>query len=614
MESNRELEIGGITSDVYDIFHPTPVPLKELAAIAVSLEIWRCKTNEYRDNRKLKEFSPSGERIILKKILPDLPTVIYAAIDKYVRRFGPSMENWLKKHHDRIFYFYYDDHQNYVLNYFDNFVCDYTGTIDYVRTARCMMHCDRFDDNQKFEIACTYFFEDDISRLWPLVSKNMGLINVDFSKSPQLYYWICCLRNELDKIPSNEVNETVDEVMLEVNMPQNGPSLQYFWSRIPLQNRMRKAFGIFIRDSLSFARFILPKLNDQQLEEFVNEKSHELIRTLFKNVWYDKELIWPAWMYIRKAINVDGFTKLVVEMLQNELLIYPVKTTIGEVLDSRIWSDLCCEIWISSAENLKRSAVVEITSNKRLFSNLRCRVYVVPALPKEFEFLWTFLSDATSADRRRFWFDYWQILLENVRFEDLAKIMKLCFENEVEIAQFKENVMANSGSVRFFCRMLLIEMCLDELNEFANFLFLEVQAARNFKQQVLHSAYLGRENDFNGAVMRNAKEFNKFIEDAFANIFRSADFKNRLTSSPEIQRKIGQVAVSSVPFGQLVEFISTFVSAEKTLLEIKARIIDALKEKAAYCKSSRCKFYHTPLLSWCLGSQKEVTKFKENYL
>ncbi|XP_065223824.1 uncharacterized protein LOC135847990 isoform X1 [Planococcus citri] len=613
MESNRELEMNGITSDVYDIFHPTPVPLKELSAIAVSLEIWRCKTNEYRDNRKLKKLCPSDERILLKKMLPDLPTVIYTAIDKYVRRFGPSMETWLEEHHDGIFYFYYD-HHNYVLYYFNNLVCDYTGAIDYVRTAERMMYCDRFDENQKFAIACTYFFEDDIRRLWPSVSGNMDWNTVDFSKSPQLCYWIYSLRNELDRIPSNEVNISVDEVMLNAFMPQNGPSLQYFWNRIPLQNRMRRALSIFRRDKLSFARFILPKLNDQQLEEFVNGRIYELISILFKNIWYDKELILLAWMYIRKPINVNGFTKLVVEMLQSELTGCPGNYPIDVDLEPRIWFDLCCEIWISAPGNFKRSAIVEITSNKRLFSNLIVRVYVVPPIPKEFEFLLTFLSDATSVERSKFWFDCWEQLVEIAQCKDLEKIMKLCFENDAEIAQFKENVMANSGSVRFFCRMLLVRMCLDELNEFANFLFAEVQAARNFKQQVLRLAYLGRENDFNHATMRKTKEFNKFIEDAFANIDQSTDFKNQLLSSPEIQRKLANFALF-ISFEQLVvEFIDTFVSAEETLLQIQERIIDSLKMEAAYCKSSRSEFYHTPILFWCLGSQEEVTKFKKNYL
>ncbi|XP_065225962.1 uncharacterized protein LOC135849444 isoform X2 [Planococcus citri] len=610
MESNRELEMDGIASDVrvHDIFHPTPVPLKDLSAIAVSLEIWRCKTNEYRDNCKLKEFCPSGEPILLKQMLPYLPSVIYTAIDKYVRRFGRSMENWLKEHHKRIFYFYYY-HQNSVLEHFDEFVCDYTGAVDYVRTAERMMHCHPFDENRKFMIACTYFFEDDIRRLWPLVSRSMDLNTMDFSNSPQLYYWICCLRNELNKIPSNEVNISVDEVMFEVNMPQNGPSLQYFWNRMPLQNRMRRALGIFTRDKLSFARFILPNLDDQQLEEFVNERSHKLMSNLFENVWCDKELVLLAWMHIRKAISVDGFTKLAVKMLQNELKVFPVETTTDTDRESRIQFDLCCEIWISSPENLKRSAVVEIISNKRLFSNLVARV----SNTEEIGFLPIFLSDATSAERSRFWFDCWEDLVESARCKDLAKIMKLCFENEHDRTQFKENIMANSRRVHCFCSMLLQWLCFDQLNNFASFLWSDVQRARSFKQQILRSTFLGSNDTIIDRTFRETKELNKFIEDAFANAELSTDFKNQLMSLPEIQRSLSQLSLY-VPFELLVEFIDTFVSLETTLLEMKARIIDELKERAANCKSSRCEFYHTPLLLWCLGSQEEVAKFKENYL
>ncbi|XP_065224573.1 uncharacterized protein LOC135848568 [Planococcus citri] len=618
MESNREMEMGEIIFDVYDIFQPVPVSLRELSAIAISLEIWRCRANEYRNNRKLKEFCPSLERILLKKILPDLPTVICTAIDKYVRRFGPSMENWLEEHHNKIFYFYYD-HQNFVLDYFDNFVCDYTGTMDYVRTARRMMHCARFDDNQKFMIACTYFFEDDIRRLWPLVSKNMDWNGINFSESPQLYYWICCLRNELDKIPCTEINNSIDKVMLDAFMLHNIPSIEYFWNRLPSENRIRRAFVIFARDNLSFTRFILPKLVDQQLEEFVNVRSYELIRSSFKNVWYDKELILPIWMCIKKIINVEGFTKVVVKMLESELLPWPGMTSeVGEDedLQHRIWLDLCCEIWISAPENFKRSAVVEITSNKMLLDYWIVRFDLlssVPSDPKEFKFLSTFFSDATSAERRKFWFDHWENLIEGLRCTDLENVMKLCFESNYEIAQFKENIMVNNEWVHAFCKVLLSSSYFDKFNDFSGFLWPDIQAARSFKQQMLRLAFLGRDNCFNEANILETKEFNKFIEDAFANIDLAADFKNQLASSLDVQRRLSQFPLS-VRCEQVIEFIDTFVSAENLLLEIKARIIDGLKRYASYCSSLRCKFTYTPLLVWCLGSQEEVAKFKKIHL
>ncbi|XP_065218921.1 uncharacterized protein LOC135844611 [Planococcus citri] len=306
-----------------------------------------------------------------KTMLPDLPSTIFPTIDKYVTRFGLSMKSWLKQHHNRIFYHYYEN-QNSVLKLFDDFVCDYTGAIDYLRTARRMMCCDRLDRYQKFAIACTYFFEYHIRGLWPLVSVNMipCLDKIDFYKSPQWYYWIYCLQNELDEIPCTELDIEEVELMLNEFMPHNRPSIEYFWNRLPSENRMQTAVHIFKTDAPSFFRFILQKFDDQQLDEFVNENDcHELVIGLFKDGLYDEEWILSMWMYVQRVMNVDTFIEVVEGMLQSEAREPLVdEVDFNDCNDKRpkpkSWGDLCREIWTIppivkglSAESLSPSDV-----------------------------------------------------------------------------------------------------------------------------------------------------------------------------------------------------------------------------------------------------------------
>ncbi|XP_065223323.1 uncharacterized protein LOC135847620 [Planococcus citri] len=610
--------MAGITSDVYDVFHPTPVSLKQLSAIVVSLEVWRYKTNEYRNNGKLEDFNPPEERILLKNALPGLPSEIYDVIDKNVRKFGFSMYRWLSSHHERVFYFHYK-HRNHVLEYFEDFVCDYNGAIHYVRTAERMMLCDQFNMQQKFTIACTYFFEDEIRRLWPLVSGNKDFNHINFCKSPQLCYWICCLKNELYKLPTVQFNDSVAEVMLNYFMPFNRPSVEYFWNRIPSESRMRKAIDIYNRSIISFARFILPKLNDQQLGEFLNEKCYVLMYSLFRWGWYDEEFILSTWMRIQNWLNeyaaADLFTKIL--LLENRPVVYGLRT-MYEVekrpFDYRNWYRFCCKLWNSASEKLKQSAVKVITSKRKLFKRVR---RVGPEMPtKEYKFLSTVLSYARYEERKTFWNYHWPYLVNQTRCKDFEKIMKLCLEKEDEITHFKQNVMAPNSSFRKLSNEYLRCARFDHLNDYANFLWPDIPTSRiQFKQEILQSVLSNEKSFFGENLLNKAKEFDVFISNAYGDVDLSKNYKNQLMSSPGMQIRLGLPnSALHISVDNFLEFIDTFVSNEETLLQIKASIIDYLKEKAAIWKGVVPESSFMSLLSWCLGNDEEAAKCKPSYL
>ncbi|XP_065224902.1 uncharacterized protein LOC135848803 [Planococcus citri] len=357
-----------ITSDVFDIFHPTPAPLRELSVIVISLEIWRCEINKYRSSNTLKEFRPAGELISLKTILiPHLPSVIYSTIEKYVERFGLSMNNWLRRHHLSVFHFHYD-HKNSVLEYFEDFVCDYDGTIHYGRTAERMMHCDRFDTDQKFLIACGYCFKDDVVRIYPFIEKKMIMPYDNFFKYSQLVYWIFFAGKNVNLSRPDIIDVLFDYIF------RNGPSLEYFWNLIPLENRLEKAIDIFNCDLPSFVRFILPKLDGQQLNEFLYDNGCALLYALLKKSCYYEEVILSTWIYVENAMNEIAFTELVEKIMKCEFAGVCVSCELDQdeykldeddhVDDDRDlghFLQLCFEIWNTAAENLKRSAVRRIT-------------------------------------------------------------------------------------------------------------------------------------------------------------------------------------------------------------------------------------------------------------
>ncbi|XP_065223035.1 uncharacterized protein LOC135847439 [Planococcus citri] len=506
---------------IYDIAQPTPISLKELSAIAVSLEIWCNRIREYRMNGTIEKFDPlSWVNIPSKFVLPDLPSSIYDFIDEYLPRFGFSAFTWLTNHNRSVFQLH-RNHKNSILEVFDDFILDYNGTFNFARTAERMMYCDGLSEAEKFAIACTYFFEDDIRRIWPSVCERFDLNSIDFGDCPQLYYWICCLRNETNKIP-NQGNSSVDKVMLDHHMVANRPSLEYFWNRVSEENRMRKAIDTCKRDTKLLVTFVLSKLNSQQLDEFANTNGVLLILELLKKRNRGCWLVLPAWWYIRDRMNESTLEKLVVNMLKLEGVefFYPYATIVP-----KIWLHHSSEIWNSVPPNLKPTIVKYILSDTTIFEQmfgLRSRRFV--------GFLLTIISCGTFEQRSAFWHNCWVHLIEGTRSQDLSQIMKLCFKNEEEIAQFKDNILAESENVRLLCSDLLSFGMLDELNDLVDFCWREVRIAKTFKKQLLRSTLVDKNNRIIVCLIaNNFEEFRVFIDDVVDNADEWYDFQNLLT-------------------------------------------------------------------------------------
>ncbi|XP_065223321.1 uncharacterized protein LOC135847618 isoform X3 [Planococcus citri] len=597
---------------VYDIAQPTPVSLKDLSAIAISLEIWRNEIRKHRTNDTLGRFDPLTLNISSKTVLPDLPSVIYDVVDEYISRFGPSMDDWLSVHFNSIFdrFDRHDDYANSVLEDFDDFVADYSGTIHYVRTAKRMMVCDRFSEDEKFAIACMYFFEDDITRIWPSVCESESFDFdrstdlSDFEECSQLYYWTCRLNDDLDEIPIDE---------FEYHMVENRSSLEYFWDRVPhLENRMRKAIDTYNHDIKLFVTFVLSKLNDQQLDEFVSRNGCDLILNLLDHDLCNYWFLEPTWNFIKNKMSESNLRTLVIKMLKFE----QKSAFKGCSSELRYWMYNCSVIWNSITPDLKRSIVENILSDTRVFEN----THSFPRSRRFVGFLLLVLSSATFEQRRAFWRDSWPHLIEGTRSEDLLGIMKLCFENDEEIAQIKDSILAKSENVHNVCSKLLSFGMFEELNDLLNFYWPEVQAAKDYKLQLLRSTFLGEKSGITLPLVKRVGEFRVFIDDTFNNKDQSSEFKNQLMSSPSTPDNLSSYpCLKNPPIETLITFVDRFASAEDTKRVIKERMIRRLKEfvlinrECRYDRRFETKHFER-FLSWLLGSFDLVGSFKWNHL
>ncbi|XP_065217647.1 uncharacterized protein LOC135843629 [Planococcus citri] len=632
VDHRQEFEMDEVPSGVYDIFHPTPISLKELSAIAISLEIWRGRLHEYRQSGKLNsEFLPHKERFSLKSMLPDLPSAIYNTIEEYLSVFGYSLGHWMSYHFEDVLLYRYK-HKNHILEHFDNFVCEYDGNIDYVRTAKRLMCCDRYSEVEKFIIACTYFFEDDIRRIWPSVSSKIDLTEtrfrspsvgpertmyldaLDYDHCPLLvYYWICRLTNQLQKIPTVQ-NTTIDETMFDACIPHIRPAVVYFWNRIPSEKRLEKAEEVFGYSTESFARFILPIMDDQLLDKFAGGSGGFVIRNLLNNFPRAKRLVLGTWLYIRNIIGEISFVFLVLQMLQ-----------IGSQYYQRVNSEFFFrELWNIVPLHLKRSLIRNISSS--MLEDLavgdddhHCGHADCledgdgDTLRIRADFLLIILEYATLEERTAFWRNCWNHLITLIRSDDLQhlqRIIKLCIEDDDEISRFKRNVLAESDLVQKRCVSYLTNADFDILNTFVSFCFPELLTARTFKQQLLQLAFLGENCPFNSRIVRGLDVFNEFIDEAYQDADSSTDFKNKFVSSPSNQLRLCELTCSGeVSLKELVKFIHSLGSTEQTVSQIKVRMRDYLEKQFGRTRScNRIKLMgsrYLPISSWCSEQTEE---------
>ncbi|XP_065223473.1 uncharacterized protein LOC135847730 isoform X4 [Planococcus citri] len=600
-------------SNLYDIFHPTPVSLKELSVIVVGRELWRCEIDRYRKDQALEKFRDillfNKTIKSLKTKLPELPSVIYDVIVECVTRLGNSISDWLEQLIKTL------SRVDCVLKYFDDFVCDYNGTVDFVKTAERMMHCDRFDDVLKFHIACRYFLEDHVRRLWPSVKEKLNVKNINFHSKPLMFYWICYLSNQLNMIPLGR-HGTVDEAVFEICIREspNPLAINYFWNRVPYEKRMQMADYAVLVDIESFVRSFLLKLDDQQLEKLVNEKGSNFMQAVLNGPFSHERFIFQTWIYVKNIMNGSTFSRFLVNILITNHKVGLHDRSEDEKFENRLHQ--CCLIWNDAPHDLKRSAITKISSDLEITI---CREAVIRAISTEF--LLSIISHFTSETKQCFWSNCWQNLMLNKNARDLQRIMEICFEHEDDIVKFKENVMAESGSLQRRCISLFSRANFDELDALAYFHHpRSAEAAKHLKQRILQSSFIAESSGFHYTLVDHCEEFDTFIDKAYDSVDLANDFKHQLVSSPNnLVAMLNCVDNPEFSFEALRKFIETFVSTEQILQPIKSFIIDRLKDDAVARDyvTMRAAFrpsHFDQFLLWCLGSNEQVVEFWQTYI
>ncbi|XP_065204159.1 uncharacterized protein LOC135834252 [Planococcus citri] len=598
-----------IESNVYDLIYPSPVTLKEISSIVVVVELWREEICAHIESKRLQELKLNLEEngIQLRNVIPNLPSAIYDFLEKYVDVFGVSILQWVHFHHSDVLHRCDGDLEKILIRFHD-FAWDWNGAIHYRRTAERLMLCDRLTEYEKFQVACFYCFEDDIKRIWPSVSAMVDLSSIDFDRYSQMFYWICCLRSELDKIP-NLRNVSVDEVMLykyRSGSIINHSLVTYFWDRIPSNKQPQIVIEMFENWSDLFCRFILPKLNKHQLEIFLTAKGADLVKSLLYFRCRASEprtsyFSFGTWTYIRNKISTNNFIGYVKKSLEFEIF----DSTGGEFYKNELF--MFREIWKSASQHFKRSAVKNaLTWNKPRYLKRTSA-----------KFLIVLLQDATVEERNAFWNKNWYDMLYWCVASDSLIVMKLCLQTENEIALFNKNLMANHEDITTYCVLLMAIGCFERLNDFLSVCYPDVRERNEFKQRILRLHLLREDRVLKVDLFRNNKSLNEFINDAFQDAADlGVEFRNQFRSSPATERCLFE-CTGRGDFVIVMEFVDTFFPDEQVRMPMKIRLFEHFKEHlVAGSVSLRGSddFKLDDFITWCFNNdENKIDSFKKQF-
>ncbi|XP_065204477.1 uncharacterized protein LOC135834500 isoform X14 [Planococcus citri] len=607
-----------MVSNVFDLIYPSPATLQEISSGALVSALWHWEVK----NRVNDDFEEFLSELDLCQSLPlKMPSPIKRMIQEYSQRFVSSIKQWLFGHYKRLFHFHRNN-KFHILHDFYDFTCNRFGNIHFLRTARRMMICDRLSNEEKFKIACMYCFEDDIRRIWPLVSERLRFNVTNYShleENPELFYWISKLRNEPDQMPDNG-NDTLADVIVGsyISPSLHWSSVLYFWNRASPENRLARAIDLSQDIKEIFVRFILHTLSDQELDEFAAEKASSLMYALLTNS-FDKFCVLPTWMYIKNKMNESNFPRLIGALIKYETNYYD-NTLVDEEDPFRLddWSStgdntyLCCEVWRSTPDELKRSAIKYILTRDQLF----IRKHIRPTLFKETRFLLTVLSDASFEDRNALWHKYWRHMMTDMRVTDLHRIMKLCFRDENDITRFKETSMAEHENIGEYCNMLMKLGYFKELNDILMFCCPDTNKRKVIKQFVTYSCFFDEPMVINEGHLTEVELMNEFINDASDDAETAASFKNGFASFSRVEKILRQCIISEfncASSDHLIHFIETLVHTEDATVALKQEILNYVRGFLMNGNVTGASVYDLQtILLWCLGNEDQVTNFKQS--
>ncbi|XP_065207327.1 uncharacterized protein LOC135836424 isoform X2 [Planococcus citri] len=521
------------------------------------------------------------------------PKPIKDIIDHHVKQLLKKWISWLNWCGIR-FYLKYGDKMLYILDHVELS----NGEFDYKSAAKRFVTSDEWSAVEKYQIACLYCLEDDVKRLWHSVPDGASIKESTFDAEPVIYYWNCRMKNELDKIPGNEHDSVELRVLLSERVDDRF-QIEYFWGKLNAEEQ-NSNLKIILRDERT-TTYLLPKLNSSQQGYLFRNKPHRLLVNLIgrSGAGGNLSLVLQVWNYVKNSIPGYKFIHLMRELwcfveMHVEYFCY---ANVPPLLSG---------IWTDAPDNLKKYVIERILNRSDDANGADDDDY---DYAYNVEFFLDLLSFLRPEFRRNIWNNCWDKFICYASTSDLHEAMKLCFDNEDSLVQFKENEMLNHPSLETKFYLSIEHDSGDEFNKYLQFCLSDEHRLLEVKKQFVDSIM----ND--GVFDLPSDRFTMKVIDFVNGVFPSLDLARQFRENFIAENL--HVVVDLANKNRLLDVKSTvdcfLSSSDECKTAVKKKMYEICENilKSNQFKKFRVRDWHQ-FLKWCAPSEEEIVKLRES--
>ncbi|XP_065226447.1 uncharacterized protein LOC135849791 [Planococcus citri] len=570
------------------VFYHHVGKLAKLAQMSLLAELMLIRQNPKCQKNKKGRSNAYAYQYEHHLIRPELPPSIRSEMECLNYDMHRSRVNWWTFHYECVFSHRESPDSMIVLLPLLVWLPD--ASISFEQTARKMLNSDELTNVEKFMVACTYCFMDDVVRLQQTLTENelRDATSGDHGNGvPFLDYWHSKLSDFFDDLYSLHINLLVRLVNSQ-KYRDNWSAVKYFWNQLNYEKRLSEAVEVIDADRPVYTWHLLVELSSTELDVVIERRSSRIIRTLVKELKY-LEYIVPTWKRMVNVINDQTLADILRFM-------HEFQDFSRCCLDPLLW-----EMWLCISERQKMFIVDNhICDFVQTSLNIECDFYYTQNFPLIIDLLSRF-----SAKRRlQYWLRHWPYLVPGQLYytgnrNSIDQIMKLCLVDDERIAAFKCTTMLNYDSIspyyehhlyyrRFFKLQIYLEFCTSDL-----------QLIRNMKKQIVTKASKQLQlKFFFSCPSHEPDDFNSFIEGVFTPT-EYEEFFYTIISHPENVETLCSSLCSYRSAEEVISVIDKHLTSEEHLAKVKFEVFEECRQidemKAATM---------VDVMAWCFNGDK----------
>ncbi|XP_065217729.1 uncharacterized protein LOC135843692 [Planococcus citri] len=584
-------------SDGTLVFYLHAGKLVDLAAISMLADLKHHKmTQIHRGNKEIDILCYEMDLISVT-----LPESITDMLRELSDRMDKPIAEWWRYHWDQVFLrkMPSDD----MITLFDRLVWLPNGSISFEQTARKLLDSDKLTNVQKFQIACTYCFIDDVNRLKETLSPDemhLATESLCTDVDPFLEYWCCKIRHvtgfrHLTNTNIHFFSELIQPIYRKYY--SHWPVVEYFWKQsFDEEGRLKNAKEIIYTAYSGTPELIwhlLPKLSSSQLVWMMRENGYEIM------LYFARE---------PKYIEYTMLTwKRVVNLINDDVLNCLLRSVTGMEADRDYVDRLLRRMWLCMSQQQKK-----FVANQQEFDYVAKWIDDCEFNSPNYQLIFEVFLLWDSERRHRHWkADWTRLVIGQMKHKNkIEEMMKIIFDSNENIAAFKRTVMTDYNSIRTVSELVLNWGLLQELQNYLNFCTEDQDVIRNLKKQIITS--MPKDDLFytlcdccDDEVLD--AEFKYFLRDIFA-VDEIKDFQKDvlIASLVKMEEMLRDGSVD-----QVIQCIEKYLSSEEDLFAIKLHFMKFSPNLFEIVGETIKMPEWVDFLSWCLdGNKSLIERFK----